>query len=105
MCTKKYVNFKRCEHKSMRSSKQVDMRAYYRRSNTHVITRSTKKVNIQAHVHLILKVNIHLTVQLPLDLSTIIKAYMCPRIQLHERFGLQVYKYIVDKVCSHVVKK
>ena len=28
MCTLKYVNFKRCEHKSMWSSKRQDVRAY-----------------------------------------------------------------------------
>ena len=73
------------------------------KASTQVSTRSTKHVNIQEYEHLNLKVHIHLTVQLPLDLTTIIKACMSPSIQLHERFNLQVYRYIVDQVCSHVV--
>ena len=75
------------------------------KASTHVSTRSTKKVIIQAHEHLNLKVHIYLTVQLPSDLTTIIKACMCPNIQRHERFGLQAYGYIVEQGCSHVVKK
>ena len=75
------------------------------KASTHVSTRSTNHMDIQAHAHLDLKVHIHLTVQLPLDLTTIIKSCMCPRIQLHERFDLQAYRYIVDQVFSHVVQK
>ena len=75
------------------------------KASTHVSTRSIKHVNTQVHKHLNLKVHIHLTVQLPLDLTTIIKSCMCPRIQLHERFDLQAYRYIVDQVFSHVVQK
>ena len=75
------------------------------KASTHVSRRSTKKVNIQAHEHLNFEVHIHLTVQLTLDLSTIIKPCMCPSIQLHEPFGIQAYRYIVDQVCSHGVKK
>ena len=75
------------------------------KASTHVSTRSTKKVNIQVHEHLNLKVHIHLTVQLPSDLTTIIKACMCLSIERHERFGFQAYGYIVEQVCSHVVKK
>ena len=52
-------------------------------------TRSTKKVNKEAHEHLNLKVHIYLAIQLPSNLSTIIKACICPSIQLHERFGLE----------------
>ena len=73
------------------------------KASTHVSTRSTKKVIIQAHEHLNFEVHIHLTVQLPSDLSTIIKPHMCLSIQLHDRFGLKAYRYIVDQVCSHVV--
>ena len=75
------------------------------KEGTHVTTKSTKHVNIQAHEHLNLKVHIHLTIQLPLDLNTIIRACMCLSIQPHELFGLQAYRYFIDQVCSHVVKK
>ena len=74
------------------------------KASKQVSTRSTKLVNIQAHEYLNLKLHIHLTVQLPLDLTTIIKACMSPSIELLERFDLQAYRYIVDQVCSHVVK-
>ena len=75
------------------------------KTRTHVSTKFIKYVNIQAHEHLNLKVHTYLTIQLPLDLTTIIKACMCQSIQRHERFGLQPYRYIVDHVCSHVGKK
>ena len=45
------------------------------------------------------------TVQLPLDLTTIIKVGMCSSIQIHERFGLQAYRYILDQVCLLVIEK
>ena len=62
-------------------------------------------MNIQAHEHLNFKVHIHHTVQLPLYLTKIIKAYMPLSIQLIERFDLQAYRYIVDEVYSQVVQK
>ena len=72
------------------------------KASTQVSTRSTKQLNIQAHEHLNFKVHIHHTVQLPLDLTKIIKACMPLSIQLIERFELQAYRYIVDQVCSHM---
>ena len=75
------------------------------KASIQVSTRSTKHVNIQAHEHLNLKVHTYLTIQLPLDLTTIIKACMYQSIEPHESFDLQAYRYIVDHVCSHVVKK
>ena len=72
------------------------------KASTQVSTRSTKHVNIQAHEHLNFEVHIYHTVQLPSDLTTIIKARMSPSIQLIERFNLQAYRYIVEQVCSHV---
>jgi len=75
------------------------------KARTHVNMKSIKHVNIQAHELLNFKVHQHLIVQLPSDLTTIIKACMCPIIQRHEHFGVQKYRYILDQVCSHVVKK
>ena len=34
-----------------------------------------------------------------------IEACECLSIQLHERFRLQAYRYIIIQVCAHVVKK
>ena len=75
------------------------------KTRTHVSTKFIKYVNIQAHEHLNLKVHLHLTVELPSNLTIIIKACMCPSIQLHEPFGVQKYRYILDQVYSHAVKK
>ena len=68
------------------------------KTSTKVSTRSTKHVKIQAHEHLKLKVHIYLTVQLPLDLTRIIKASMFLSIELVKHFNLQAYRYIVDEM-------
>ena len=75
------------------------------KASTQVSTKSTKHVNIQAHKHLNFQIHIHHAVQLPLDLTNIIKACMSLSIQLIERFTLQAYRYIVDQVCSYVDRK
>ena len=72
------------------------------KASTQVSTSSIKHVNIQAHEHLNFKVHIHHAVQLPLDLTKIIRACMPLSINLIECFDLQAYRYIVDQVCSHV---
>ena len=59
------------------------------KGSTQASTRSTKHVNIQAHEYFDHKVHIHLTIQLPWDLTTIIKPCICPSIQLRDGFDLQ----------------
>ena len=34
----------------------------------------------------------------------IIKTFECPSIQLHKRFNLQAYRYIVIQVCDLLLK-
>jgi len=58
------------------------------KASTHMSMRSTKHMNIQEHEHLNLKVHMHHIVQLPQELSIIIKACVCSSIQLHEHFDL-----------------
>jgi len=70
--------------------------------STHVRTRSIKHVNIQAHEQNNLKVHMHLIVQLPSVLSTIIKMFERTNIQVHDHLSLPAYTHISIQVCARV---
>ena len=72
------------------------------KASTHVSTRSTKHVNIQAHEQNNLKVHIPKIFQSSQHLSKIVKAFERTNVQLHDNLSLQAYTNISIQECAHV---